>query len=239
MTIPIGSMTANFSNADIAYTGIGMRVTDTGSSNGSKLLHLTAEQNTKFVVYKDGGIRINSNIDQNSNVKILHITNRGRDILSITPNNITYSQNVVFQNTISVKSYVETLEYAYVNTVNNSLTIDLSKASVFKVSHNGYPKTISSIAFKPANDQDSYYGTESFFLYSCILIMDGGITITNGAYTNAYIQWASNVKPTMPTSAGDMYSFSTALTNNRRYSNMFYQEINWRGIILGEGFASV
>ena len=241
MTIPIGSMTANFANADIAYTGIGMHVTDYGSSNASKLLHMTVEANSKLLVYKDGGIRIKSNIDPNSNIKLMHITNKDRDIISITSNTITYGHNVHFQNTVFVQSYAEGVRQEYVT--NGTITIDLTKASAFRISSNTVPVTINSITILPAVSADSQaLDPGSFYVsHSCLTLFDAGITIPDNVWANASVIWAANTKPSMPTSNNDTFSFSTVLTNSTGTTlpNFYYWREYWKGIILGQGFGTL
>lgn len=230
MTIPIGSMTANFASSNTTYTAIGMHVTDTGSSNTSKLLHLTSDGESRVTIFKDGGLRISTGTaNTQSNTKLFQINDHGQDVISVSRDIMILSGNVVIPNTIIVGAYAE--GFAYANTSNSVLILDLTQASVFRViSSNNY---ISKVLIKGMNGfpggNEYVNGIQLYPTTSITLIMKNGTTIPSTAWNEQGINWAGSIAPTSPT-GNDVYVLTSSRLGN--YGSEF-----WFGIVAGQDFA--
>lgn len=236
MTIPIGSMTANFVGSNTVYTAIGMHVTDESSANASKLMHLTVDGESRFTVFKDGGLRISTGTSNPpGNVKLLQISDNGKDVLSVSRDLMIISGNAVFRNNITVGAYAE--GYSNVYTTNSVAILDVSKSSVFRLSSSN--NHISRFVISGLEAFDGYYSGFSYDwnavrpAMSITLIMKNGTTIPAGAWRAggdaSAIYWSNGITPITPT-GNDVY----VLTNT--YDLQGYQNI-WYGIIAGQDFA--
>lgn len=174
MTVKIGEMTSEFSNASIAFVAIGMEVTDNGSNADSRLLNLSANGNTKFSIVKNGRMNITANVDSNTN--LIQVVNNNEELVRVTPN------VAKIDTTTYVKSYAE----AYKLLTGNNLVLDLREASVFGTNST----SISSISFvKPVTNEADVE------VYSCSLVLFAGGTISSSVWSTANVVWTSGLSP--------------------------------------------
>ena len=235
MTIPISGMTANFASSNTVYTAIGMHVTDEGAANTSKLLHMTVDAESRFTIWKDGGLRISSNSDLvPANTKLFQINDKGRDIMSISSDKIVLASNTIFRNNIIVGAHVESFIDVY--TTNSVAILDVSKASVFKISSsNNY---ISRIVIAGADTilsafEYGFYNPDitnnTFPSISFTLATAGNLTIPSSVWDTARIYWSYGFYPISPTS-NDVYVITST------YRETPTGTMVWHGIIAGQDF---
>lgn len=211
MTVKIGEMTANFSNAQIVYTAIGMLVTDNGSDENSKLLNLSVNADAKFAVYKDGSTKISTNYPLSSNNTILSINNANNNIITITPRNVQLNVDTKSNTHFFVKSYSE----AAVNTGSSTL-FDLNQGSVFICR----PTQFGNAAFIKPNTSFN----DPLQTYTCTVIVDRSATAPNGAWTTSSVIWPGGRYPA-PAGNTAVYNFMNIGSTNF-----------WYGFFAGENF---
>lgn len=230
-------MTANFASSNTVYTAIGMHVTDEGAANTSKLLHMTVDGESRFTIWKDGGLRISSNSSLvPGNTKLFQINDKGRDIISISANQISLGSNTVFNNTVIVGAHVESFIDVY--TTDSVVTLDTTKASVFRIrSSNNY---VSRIVLANAG-----YGIADGVIYSpnssgnafpaiaITLVFGSGITIPTSVWDNAKVYWSFfNTYPTSPT-GNDVYVLTSTYRESFEYP---YTVLSWHGVVAGQNY---
>lgn len=230
MTVKISEMTTTFANANISYVAIGMEVTDNASANTSKLINLSVNGNSKFQVTKQGSLRINTDYPPSSDFPILSIDNRSSNVIVVSPNTATFSQNTVIEKDAFVKSYSEGVEIVNATGPNlDTVNINLANGSVFFVK--SAFNTIRQLNLIKPNVMISNAISDGR-AYSCSLIINKNITINTAFWSSASVKFASNV--ILRYVSSNNYSVYTLMNFN--ISSEPILSNTWFGIVSGESF---
>lgn len=193
MSVLISSVTANFANASFAYSAIGLDIRDYGSSNASKLLHITSNTDPRLTIFKDGGLRLKANsteslVDANarlirSNFDIFSVDGD----LKVRPNWLEQSKDISSEINTHDTAYAE--EYQYIRTTNGAVVLNLANGTSFRVESTS--NSITSLTFVKPTDT---HGPKSR-AYSCFVMFSGINSINTIVWTNAGIVWLEGVPP--------------------------------------------
>lgn len=210
MTINVGNMTATFSNSQINYTAIGLRIDEEGSPQNSNLFNFRVNTVTKFTTDKFGKTRILTKLDPGSNTKILQITNDCKDLLIAIPNKVTIkAQTAQVKNVAYTKTYSEGHITNYAN--NGNVVIDVSTGSVFHLKSNS--NTITKLTLTTPK---TLSGTSNV-TYSISLVVKS-ISISNSVWDSANVIWANNEYP--PTTVSSNVSVYTLFGMRGKSNNI-------------------
>lgn len=201
MTVKIGQLSANFTNPTIVYTAIGMNVTDEGSAASSKLLNLSVNNESKFIVFKSGETHIRSNFSPSSSNTIFNINNGANNLVSINPRTAQLNVDSKSNSHIFVKSYSEAAL-----DVGTSLVFDLGKASVFICS----PSVFNDATFIKPNTAFSADTKQS---YSCTVIVRYAQTADASVWSGTDVVWPAGRYPNPAGNVAVYNFFNTGSTN--------------------------
>ena len=187
MTQRIATVTANFKSG-YAYSGIGIDVRDNGSSNASKILLISTGTGPKLTVYKDGGLRLSSNIPSQNSYSIFYTT----DIFNLD-NKLTVKEYLIVEDA-DLSSDINTHDTAfvekheYIRSANGQVIINLANATTFFVEST--TNTITDLQFvKPVDTHGDKDKT-----YSC-LVMFKNVSVNTSVWSSAGVVWLDCLPP--------------------------------------------